>query len=123
MNLVTLGLLLLSIVLSTAAQLLLKVGMTQSRAVAGIGPGPINALMNAILSPWVIAGLVAYFASAVVWLLVLSKVDVSRAYPCVALGFALTVIAAHFLLGEPVSTWRILGVGVIMAGVTVVALT
>ena len=123
MNVLTLALLLASIVLSTAAQLLLKVGMSPTRAAPAVAAGPLNALINAALSPWVVAGLAAYFASAVVWLLVLSKVDVSRAYPCVALGFALTVVAAHFLLGEPASLWRIIGVGVIMAGVTIVALT
>ena len=122
MNSVTIALLLVSIGLSTAAQILLKVGMTSVRAAAA-SPSVAMFLLQTVLSPWVIAGLTAYFASAVVWLLVLSKVDVSRAYPCVALGFALTVVAAHFLLGEPVSQARILGVAVIVTGVVIVAVT
>lgn len=121
MTIATIGLLLVSILLSTAAQLLLKVGMSGRAAAAAPAPDPFQALMGAVTSPWVIAGLAAYFASAVVWLLVLSKVDVSRAYPCVALGFALTVIAAHFLMGEPVSVMKAVGVGVIITGVVVVA--
>jgi multidrug transporter EmrE-like cation transporter len=121
MNLATIGLLLVSILLSTAAQLLMKVGMSGRATTAAPSPDPFHALVNAAISPWVIGGLTAYFASAVIWLLVLSKVDVSRAYPCVALGFALTVIAAHVLLGEPVSPAKAVGVGVIIAGVVVVA--
>jgi multidrug transporter EmrE-like cation transporter len=121
MNIATAGLLLFSIALSTAAQILLKVGMSGLRG--GPAAGPAAALMQAAFSPWVIGGLTAYVASAVVWLLVLSKVDVSRAYPCVALGFALTVVAGHFLLGEPVGLMRVLGVAVIMGGVALVAVS
>jgi multidrug transporter EmrE-like cation transporter len=58
-----------------------------------------------------------------VWLLVLARVDVSKAYPCVALGFAATVLAGHLLLGEPVSLVRMAGVAVIMGGVLIVALS
>ncbi len=123
MTLPTIALMLFSILLSTAAQLLLKVGMTAVRTAAPAGGGLVSSIMGAVLSPWVLGGLTAYFASAVVWLLVLSKVDVSRAYPCVALGFGLTVLAGHFLLGESVNLTRIVGVGVIMAGVLLVAST
>lgn len=121
MTFATVLLLLSSVALSTAAQILLKVGMGAIRA--GGSGGPIDMLWRAAFSPWVIGGLTAYVASAVVWLLVLSKVDVSRAYPCVALGFALTGVAGHFLLGETVSLARVVGVGVIMIGVVVVATT
>jgi multidrug transporter EmrE-like cation transporter len=123
MNGSTLALLLFSVVLSTGAQILLKVGMTPANKGADAGVGLSAALLNAALSPWVIGGLSAYVASAVVWLFVLSKVDVSRAYPCVALGFALTAMAGHFLLGEPVSAARIIGIGIIVAGVVLVAVS
>jgi multidrug transporter EmrE-like cation transporter len=114
-------LLLLSVLLSTAAQLMLKVGMTPARLPPGETLGIADTVLRAAMSPWVIAGLGAYFASALTWLLVLSKVDVSRAYPCVALGFALTVAAGHYLLDEPVSAARIVGVLVISIGVVIVA--
>lgn len=123
MSLASIALLVVSVLLSTAAQLLLKVGMSAVR-VGGSGQGDPVAFATAVaLSPWVVGGLAAYGASAIVWLGVLSKVDVSRAYPCVALGFALTVLAAHVLLGEPVTVARLIGVGAICLGVVVVALS
>jgi multidrug transporter EmrE-like cation transporter len=121
MNLAAIVLLVVSVVLSTTAQLLLKVGMSAIRAAGPGQGGPLDFAKDAAVSPWVIGGLIAYGASAVVWLGVLSKVDVSRAYPCVALGFALTVLAAHIFLGEPVSMARMVGVGVISLGVVLVA--
>lgn len=121
MNLLTISLVLISIALSTAAQILLKVGMNGVRAAPAADI--TGSIMAAAFSPWVVGGLAAYGASAVVWLLVLAKVDVSRAYPCVALGFALTVLAGHVLLGEPVGLARIVGVAVIMGGVVIVALS
>jgi len=123
MNPMTIGLVLLSIGLSTAAQILLKLGMNGVRAAGAAAPGIVPQILAAAFSPWVIGGLAAYGASAVVWLLVLAKVDVSRAYPCVALGFALTVVVGHFMLGEPVSLMRIVGVAIIMGGVTLVAMS
>jgi len=122
MNALTVGLMLLSIGLSTAAQILLKLGMNQVRT-APAADGPVGFAMAAAFSPGVIGGLTAYGLSAVVWLLVLARVDVSKAYPCVALGFAATVLAGHLLLGEPVSLMRIAGVAVIMGGVLIVALS
>jgi multidrug transporter EmrE-like cation transporter len=119
MNVASVSLLLTSIVLSTLAQLLLKFGMSQISE-KGSSNHLLGSVAGSLTSPWVLGGLAVYFASAVVWLGVLSRVDVSRAYPCVALGFALTVIAAHFFLGEPISTWKLVGVAVIFSGVVIV---
>ena len=121
MNPGSIALLVISVVLSTTAQLP-KVGMSSIRsdAVHDSLPGFAAA---AAFSPWVIGGLAAYGASAIVWLGVLSKVDVSRAYPCVALGFALTVLAAHIFLGEQVTIARLAGVAVISLGVVIVAIS
>jgi multidrug transporter EmrE-like cation transporter len=115
-------LVLLSVLLSAAAQILLKLGMSspavQTALAAPFGP---PALLAIATSPMVVGGLAAFGLSAVVWLFVLSKIDVSYAYPCVALGIVLTVLAGHFLLGEPISVGRIVGVAVIIAGVVIVA--
>lgn len=105
-------LLIVSVTLSACAQLLLKAGVSH-RALA---------LSQLMTSPWLIGGIAAYFASAVVWLAVLSKVDVSQAYPCVALAFVLTVLGGHFFLGEPVSLYRMIGLALILSGVVMIGL-
>jgi multidrug transporter EmrE-like cation transporter len=114
-------LLLLSVALSAAAQLLLKVGAT-ALGTARVDGGVANLVLSATTSPWIVSGFACYGLSAVVWLLVLARVDLSRAYPCVALGFALTALAGHFILGEPITAAKVVGTLVIVGGVLIVAL-
>lgn len=115
-------LILLSVGLSSASQLLLKVGMSSASVQQAMSEGPpLRAIGIALLTPLVFLGLACFSLSAVFWLFVLSKIDVSYAYPCVALGIVFTVAGAHFALGEPVSMLRIAGLGVIALGVSLVA--
>jgi multidrug transporter EmrE-like cation transporter len=56
-------------------------------------------------------------------LFVLSKIPLSSAYPFVALGIAITVVAGRFIFGEPISLFKLIGVCVILIGITTVALS
>ena len=56
-----------------------------------------------------------------VWLWALSKVDISFAYPFLALGYVLVSAMAWFWLGEELSTMRSLGMGIIIIGILVLA--
>jgi drug/metabolite transporter (DMT)-like permease len=116
-----LGLVLCSIVLSSFAQILLKMGMSH--------PDVLDALKSR--SGWtaakavstnigVVGGLALYFGSALVWLLVLSRLDVSLAYPFVGLGFIITMLLAWLVRGETLSVARICGTLLIAFGVLVV---
>ncbi|CAP56454.1 putative small multidrug resistance protein [Gluconacetobacter diazotrophicus PA1 5] len=73
------------------------------------------------LNPSIVLGLLAFGSSAVVWLLVLARIDVSQAYPCVALGIVMTVGAGIVLLGEQIHPTRIIGLLVILSGVVIMA--
>lgn len=106
----TILLALLSILLSVAAQFALKAG---ARACAGCGPSTM------VLQPMVLLGLCLYALSAVVWLSVLAKWDVSKAYPMVGFGFAVSV-GVGAALGEPVTAARWAGVALICGGVLLV---
>jgi multidrug transporter EmrE-like cation transporter len=124
MNPTTSTLLLLSVLLSTTSQIALKVGMGSAGVQRSIANGGVLEVAWATTSsPWVVGGLACFGLSAVTWLAVLSRLDVSHAYPCVALGFVLTVAAGHYLLGEPVNMTRVLGLAVILVGVALVALS
>jgi drug/metabolite transporter (DMT)-like permease len=59
--------------------------------------------------------------SLIVWILGLSRVPVSVAYPMLSLGYIVNAIAAHYLFGEAVTVQRWLGIGFIVAGVYLVA--
>ncbi len=69
----------------------------------------------------IMLGLCAYVISVIVWLAVLSRVDVSMAYPMVSLGYIVTAIAAYYFFTEPLSALRIGGIFVILTGVYMIA--
>ncbi|MBU6267581.1 MAG: hypothetical protein KGN34_08575 [Sphingomonadales bacterium] len=106
-----------SIMLSVAAQFSLKAGMASAAVRAAMaGPFSLRTPLAVLFQPAVFLGFALYGLGAVVWLAVLSKWDVSRAYPMVGLGFALTV-GIGFLIGEQVTPARAAGVAMICAGV------
>jgi multidrug transporter EmrE-like cation transporter len=110
-----------SIALSVAAQFALKRGMTQAGAQrAASGSSEPAALLSALLQPQVLLGLALYAAGALIWLSVLSRWDVSKAYPLVGIGFALSALVG-LALGEAVSMQRALGIAAICAGTWLVA--
>ena len=116
-------LILISVALSAGSQLILKLGITVPEVQWALAEGAsIPRIALAIArSPLVIGGLGCFGLSAVFWLFVLAKLDVSLAYPCVALGIVITVCAGHFLLGQTVSVLSVTGIAMIVAGVLIVA--
>jgi multidrug transporter EmrE-like cation transporter len=117
-------LIVLSVLLTTGAQIILKMGMSSARIQQALQAGsPADAVLSIALSPWILAGLGCFGLSVVLWLLVLSRVDVSQAYPCVAFGFVLTMLAGHYLFGEPLGLLRVGGLALILLGVLVVAIS
>jgi len=114
---------LLSVILSAASQIMLKIGVSTPAVQAGISSGVGLPLLRAVLtSPLVIIGFASFGLSAIVWLSVLARLDVSQAYPCVALGILLTSLMGHLLLGESLPPLRIAGIATIMIGVIVTGL-
>ena len=115
------GVILLSVSITAAAQLVLKTGMTSPAVQRLVGDGVSLRLAGVFLNPFVVGGLLLYFAAAMLWLLVLAKFEVSFAYPFVALGFVITAVAGWLLFNEPMSLSRVAGTVLICAGVVLVA--
>jgi len=116
MKTVALSLAVLCVLLSSVAQLALKRGMGTA-ASAEVG----GVYLHALLSPLVWLGLALYGASVLLWLWVLSRLDVSLAYPLVSLGFVLTFALGVGWLGEPFTWQRTAGCALIVLGVCVLA--
>ena len=111
----------LSIGMSVAAQFCLKTGMSDASLKLVLAQPLSLATVWAVLTqPYVLGGFVLYGLGAVVWLSVLAQWEVSKAYPLVGLGFALTVLVG-FLLGEQMTMLRVAGVALICSGVWMVA--
>ena len=117
------GLILLGVLLNATAQLLLKAGMTQighfEFSTANLVPIGLKIMGNLPI----LGGLCMYVASVAVWLLVLSRVQVSFAYPMLSIGYIVNAIAAYYFFGEPLTSLRMLGIFIIIGGVYLVAQT
>lgn len=110
-----------SIILSVAAQFALKSGMSSIEVKEALSqPAALRTIFVILTNKFVIGGFLLYGLGAVVWLGVLSRWDVSKAYPLVGIGFGLTVIVG-FLLGEQITMPRAVGVALICAGVFLVS--
>lgn len=115
-----LPLILLGVFLNAVAQLLLKEGMRRigyfDFAWSSFVPVALQAGGNA----FVLAALLCYVLSVGVWLMVLSRVEVSFAYPLLSVGYIVNAIAAYYLFQENLSLARVAGIVVIIAGVYLV---
>ncbi len=115
------ALVLAAILLGTAAQLLLKAGTGAVGQFAFTLENALPVGLKLALEPRILAGTGCYVVSLVVWIMALSRTDVSVAYPMLSIGFALNALLAWWLLGEAVTPMRMLGIGVIIVGVYLVA--
>lgn len=111
---------LVSVALSAAAQLQMKIGMSGLRSSGQLAGSASAALMVAVTNPWVLGGLACYAASAVLWLFVLSQMPLSTAYPLIGLGIALVVVLSTTLLGETLGLTRLVGISLIVSGVVII---
>lgn len=77
--------------------------------------------LTVALNPHVMAGIACYAVSVILWIMVLSRVDVSYAYPLLSVGYVVTALAGKAFFGEPVGFARWAGILVICFGVYLVA--
>lgn len=105
----------LDIILAVSGQFLIKIGM---KAIGSFAGTPlVNFFSKVILSPYIIGGFALYFISSFVWFAVLSRVDLSVAYPCLSLGYILVILLSYFILQEPITIAKIFGSLLICLGV------
>jgi len=123
MSLTNLLLVLSSVLITALAQIALKMGTSSPQIRAAMeGAGLADSYWLMLTSPLVIGGLTAYGFGALIWLKAISSLDVSQAYPFVALGFVITMAISFLWLGEPMHANRLIGGGLILAGVLLIGL-
>ncbi|TQV88896.1 EamA family transporter [Aliikangiella coralliicola] len=123
MSLFNFSLILVSVSLSVVAQILLKDGMSNSHVQNALQSGAISAITAVFSNLSVIGGLATYVSSAGVWLLVLSKIEVSKAYPFVGLGFIGTMFFAYWFLNEPLTLSKMFGTLLVIIGILLISLS
>ena len=113
--------LLAGVLLNAMAQLFLKAGTNVTGVLTLTADDWLRTLARLATVPPILAGIACYALSVVVWILGLSRVPVSVAYPLLSLGYVVNAVAAQWLLGEAVTLQRWIGIGFILLGVWLVA--
>lgn len=121
MNPLSFSLILFGVLLNAAAQLLLKAGTNSVGHFAFSRSNILPVGWQLATEPHIMGGLTCYVISVVVWIMALSRVEVSIAYPMLSIGYVVNAMAAWWLFGEAVSITRLTGIGIIIVGVYVVA--
>lgn len=106
---------------NAAAQMMLKYGMMQLGALSFAGVNPILKILQIVFSPFVFLGLLTFVVSMASHLFVLSKVELSYAYPFLSLAYVVVALAAWGLFGEQLTLARVAGIALICAGTVFIA--
>lgn len=121
MNATTFLFLLGGVLLNAVAQLLLKAGVRPLGPIDVHAATIVSTIGRVLTQGPILLGLSCYVLSVGVWLVALSRVDVSQAYPMLSLGYVVNALAAYWLFGEALGPLRCAGIAVILVGVFIVA--
>jgi multidrug transporter EmrE-like cation transporter len=121
MNFISFMLVLAGVLLNAAAQLLLKAGTNGIGTFAFTADNLVPVGIKVASNPFIVSGLGCYAVSVVVWIMALSRVEVSLAYPMLSIGYVVNAVAAWYLFGEALTAQRMIGIGTIIVGVFLVA--
>ena len=106
---------------NAAAQLMLKAGMTNIGSISFTADTAILRIVQIVFSPWVFAGLCTFVISMASHLFVLSKVDISFAYPFLSLAYVAVAIFAWLVFKEDLGAFKIAGIALICLGTVFIA--
>jgi len=112
---------LFTVATNAAAQLMLKYGMMNMGPLSFAGVNPVIKILQIVFSPWIFFGLCVFVISMASHLYVLSKVDLSFAYPFLSLAYVAVAVFAYFVFHEDLNAWRIAGIGFICVGTILIA--
>ncbi len=115
------GLILAGVLLNAVAQLALKASVSATGIIQLDMQSLLSSAGSLATNLWLWVGLVCYGISVIVWILALSRVDVSIAYPMLSIGYIVNALAASHLFNEPLGMEKVVGIGVIILGVYILA--
>ncbi|WP_245441555.1 EamA family transporter [Rhizobium vallis] len=103
-------------VLNTLFQVFMKLGAVQLSGAEGA-----TLLHDALASHWILAALVVEVVCFFVWMTILAELDLSRAFPLSGISYVLIIASGWLMFGEPIVALQIVGSGLILAGVWMIA--
>jgi multidrug transporter EmrE-like cation transporter len=116
-----LPLILCGVLLNALGQLLLKAGTNSVGRFEFVADNIVPVATRVAAEPHIMAGVLCYGVSLIVWIMGLSRVEVSVAYPLLSLGYVINAAAAWYFFGEAMPLARVAGIGLIVLGVCFIA--
>ena len=110
-----------AVLLNTVGQIVMKAGATSLASINFSLSNLSQVFLTILKSPLMMSALTLYGLSAVVWIMALSKMDLSQAYPMTSIGYILTALIGVMAFGEVMTLNRLIGLGLILIGVLVLA--
>ncbi len=121
MSLISFILIVTGVMLNVAAQLLIKSGTNAIGYFEYTRENILPIGWKLATEPHIIGALTCYVVGVVVWILALSRVQVSIAYPLLSLGYIVNAVAANYLFEEAITPSKMIGMGIIIVGVVVIS--
>lgn len=108
-----------TVLLTVYGQIVIKWQVLQAGAAPADGAERLRFLLMLLINPWVLSAFISVFLGALSWMLALSKLPLSQAYPFVGLSFVLVPVLSWMAFAEPLSWGKALGMALIVAGVAI----
>lgn len=108
---------LVSIAIGAVGQFLLKLAARSAGAMPLLGPGMLHSMLRLAANPYLLAGLVCFVGSMLLWVKVLTAAPLGTSYPLVSLGYVVVAVLSWALLGERFELRQLVAIGVIIGGV------
>jgi drug/metabolite transporter (DMT)-like permease len=105
--------------LTVTGQFLLKWQVLRAGPLPADTGDRLHFLVRLLLNPWVLCAFAAAFLASLTWMLAMTKLQLSHAFPMTALTFALVVVGSAVLFHEPVTPLKVAGLLLIVAGIVV----
>lgn len=121
MSLVSFGLIFVGVMLNVAAQLLIKAGTNSIGFFEFSRENILPIGWKLATEPHIVGAMFCYVLSVVIWILALSRVQVSIAYPLLSMGYVVNAVAAWWFFNETFNPTKVAGIGVIILGVIIIS--
>jgi|SRR6266487_683223 drug/metabolite transporter (DMT)-like permease len=108
-----------TVLFTVYGQIVVKWRVSKSSALPDAFSQKIFFLLSMIWDPWVLSSIVAGFFAFLCWMAAMTKFELSYAYPFMSLSFLLVLILSAILFQEPLTVSKVVGVGLIVAGIII----
>jgi multidrug transporter EmrE-like cation transporter len=108
-----------AVIMTVYGQLVVKWQVVRHGHIPASVHGKVAYFLNLLVDPWVISVMVATFVAALAWMAALSRLELSKAYPFTALSFVTVLLLSAILFGEDITSAKVAGVVLVIAGLIV----